>query len=964
MTSPHTRYFAMPLLACLMAVAAWTAACPAAFAAVWYVDVDNDSGVEDGTSWQTAFTAIQPAIDAASVGDEVWVAEGVYQARVEDPETGYEALAIIDKSLSIYGGFRGTETELEERDPTANIASLNGDSGAGYGSWAENVVVVQVQAERCVLDGLRLTKGSAPCDQPGGALHWAGASGEVRNCLLDGNRTCANGGAVYAPAADLLLMDCVFESNICSAGAFEQGGGAVYGGPGVMIQGCTFFENSVQSGAGGAVYKAAYVRDCVFEANYVWDADLPRHWGGAIVDVGSAERCSFVRNEVRKNQFRDNLEWRGAGGAGHAREFVNCVFFENSANGSGGAIATDNGANWRIVSRETVRIINCSFWRNEPADIWVVSRPAAIVNSVFRDVRYRGDVTYTVAHSSTASASFFTAPEAGDLRPRYDSPLIDAGLDTEAPEADIDGTPRPQFARSDIGAYEFPAAAPPNATVIVRPADNGTTDPPPGVHDYPLGSEVTVTALPDPGYALFEWSETPTGSQNPLTFVLDESTIVQPRFARQVRVTVEVVGEGTVEPPEAVVFAGNNVWLQATPADGWALHEWRTPQRRTGNSLLLRSVVTPQHVVAVFKRLFNLDVSVDGQGFVGTLRESQSFIDGFAAPPFVEGERLVLWPNPQLGWGFVEWTGDLTGGDTPGRLVMDADKAVTAVFDRLYALETRVYGGGRVEPATGAYFGGEEVVLEAVPDEAWLFDRWEGALQGEANPATLTVTADALVGAHFVYVPARLTTAVSGGGSIVPPPGTHGYRQGETVQIEATPGQGWYFDGWRGDADGAENPLELVMDSDRSVTAVFAFRTPPPGTASLVIDAEGEGTVLPNVETHVYPVGAEVTITATPAEGWRFSHWYGRAVEMAKRPPQDDGATDLGMMNPITIVLTEDAALRAVFVRDTAQPFGCVPADSSGAQPAGFPAVLALAFAVLAATARRRRPARAVTSRR
>ena len=54
--------------------------CAPAFSAVWYVDKDNASGTEDGTTWATAFTTIQPAIDAAHAdgGGEVWVAEGVY----------------------------------------------------------------------------------------------------------------------------------------------------------------------------------------------------------------------------------------------------------------------------------------------------------------------------------------------------------------------------------------------------------------------------------------------------------------------------------------------------------------------------------------------------------------------------------------------------------------------------------------------------------------------------------------------------------------------------------------------------------------------------------------------------------------------------------------------------------------------------------------------------------------------
>jgi len=48
-----------------------------AAATVWYVDKDN-TGAEDGTSWGTAYTTIQPAIDAAynGGGGEVWIAEG------------------------------------------------------------------------------------------------------------------------------------------------------------------------------------------------------------------------------------------------------------------------------------------------------------------------------------------------------------------------------------------------------------------------------------------------------------------------------------------------------------------------------------------------------------------------------------------------------------------------------------------------------------------------------------------------------------------------------------------------------------------------------------------------------------------------------------------------------------------------------------------------------------------------
>ncbi len=41
-----------------------------AFGAVWHVDKDNTSGIGGGTSWATAFTTIQAAIDDIYADDE------------------------------------------------------------------------------------------------------------------------------------------------------------------------------------------------------------------------------------------------------------------------------------------------------------------------------------------------------------------------------------------------------------------------------------------------------------------------------------------------------------------------------------------------------------------------------------------------------------------------------------------------------------------------------------------------------------------------------------------------------------------------------------------------------------------------------------------------------------------------------------------------------------------------------
>lgn len=55
----------------------------------------------------------------------------------------------------------------------------------------------------------------------------------------------------------------------------------------------------------------------------------------------------------------------------------------------------------------------------------------------------------------------------GDYRLRTDSPAIDAGVDSGAPSFDLDGVPRPQNHRVDIGAYE--RAAPSRGADAARP---------------------------------------------------------------------------------------------------------------------------------------------------------------------------------------------------------------------------------------------------------------------------------------------------------------------------------------------------------------------------------------------------------------------------------------------------------------------------------------------------------------
>ena len=75
--------------------------------------------------------------------------------------------------------------------------------------------------------------------------------------------------------------------------------------------------------------------------------------------------------------------------------------------------------------------------------------------------------------------------------------------------------------------------------------------------------------------------------------------------------------------------------------------------------------------------------------------------------------------------------------------------------------------------------------------------------------------------ATVVVATYTLTTGVTGSGSIAlnPPGGT--YLSGTSVQVTANAATGWHFDHWMGDLTGTTNPGTIVMNGNKSVTAVF-----------------------------------------------------------------------------------------------------------------------------------------------
>src|SRR5262245_22819057 len=98
-------------------------ALPSAHAAgVIYVR-SGAAGANDGASWADAYTSLQSALAAASSGDQIWVAAGTYTPSATGDR---DASFTLSSGVAVYGGFAGSETQLGERDWTANATTLSG----------------------------------------------------------------------------------------------------------------------------------------------------------------------------------------------------------------------------------------------------------------------------------------------------------------------------------------------------------------------------------------------------------------------------------------------------------------------------------------------------------------------------------------------------------------------------------------------------------------------------------------------------------------------------------------------------------------------------------------------------------------------------------------------------------------------------------------------------------------------
>jgi hypothetical protein len=390
--------------------------------AVHYVALGNPAPVAPYSTWATAATNIQNAVDVATVtGALVLVSNGVYQ-------TGSRSV-----SGSMYNRVAVTKPLVVSSVNGANSTVIKGNRVLGNSA----VRCVYLASGAC-LTGFTLTNGATLTSGylfqliSGGGVWCQSNNCVVSDCIITANSASACGGGAFGGT----LTNCTVSSN----GAGAAGGGACCG----IVNNCPLNNNSAN--IGGGAYGCT-LSICTLISNSVSGT-------GGGTDSSTLNNCTLTGNSATSST--------SGGGGANASALNNCVVSGNKAYLGGGTYScklrnctlTGNSAS-KYGGDMNSELNNCILYFNTATNV-VPDYGGSVEKLSYccttpTPIDGIGNIT---------SPPLFVDQAGGDFRLQSDSPCINAGNNAcVSASTDLDGNPRIAGSTVDIGAYEYQSPA-------------------------------------------------------------------------------------------------------------------------------------------------------------------------------------------------------------------------------------------------------------------------------------------------------------------------------------------------------------------------------------------------------------------------------------------------------------------------------------------------------------------------
>lgn len=280
----------------------------------------------------------------------------------------------------------------------------------------------------------------------------------------------------------------------------------------------------------------------------------------------------------------------------------------------------------------------------------------------------------------------------------------------------------------------------------------------------------------------------------------------------------------------------------------------------SANGALIAGTVTYSNLTATFTPSSLLDEDTEYTGTITTLAKDErgnalqedyvwSFVTvlplpeyavGVSSSPsigglsagsglFDQGTAVTVTAVPNVGYTFTNWTenGIQVSTSANYQFVLIADRTLVANYTLIppaqFAVNTSALPvAGGTTNGSGSFDVGSNVTVTATANTGYTFVNWTLAgVQVSTNSTyTFVLNANKTLVANFTVNAYTLNvTAVNG--TVVKNPNNLTYNNGDNVELTATPNSGYEFLNWTGDAIGTNNPLTVLMNGNKNITANF-----------------------------------------------------------------------------------------------------------------------------------------------